>query len=74
MIYNAYILPYMEKYDTQIRAAEAKLNKVGEGFSDLSNKAKNKVMGSGDGAQAPATEESKKEDWANSRRVSQEEL
>jgi receptor expression-enhancing protein 5/6 len=61
-IYNAYILPYMEKYESQIKAAEQKLSKVGEGFSDLSNKAKSKVMG-GDASSAPASEEaSKKED------------
>ena len=44
-IYNAYILPTMEKYEPQISAAELKLSQITDKASGLVTQTKNKVMG-----------------------------
>ena len=46
MIYNAYILPTMEKYEEQISAAEKKLTQITDTASGYATSARNKVMGS----------------------------
>ena len=46
MIYNAYVLPTMQKYEDQIAAAESKLAKISETANGYAASAKNKVMGS----------------------------
>ena len=47
MIYNAYVLPTMEKYEDQISAAEQKLAKMSETAGGYASSVQNKVMGSG---------------------------
>jgi receptor expression-enhancing protein 5/6 len=45
MLYNAYILPTMQKYEDQIAAAEKKLTQITDTASGYATSAKMKVMG-----------------------------
>ena len=46
-IYNAYILPTVNKYEDQIAAAEARLSQITDKASGFANTAKSSVMGQG---------------------------